>query len=610
MPKGASVSPKVSTGKQKDLSSTPVAKKRKREDSDRDYVPGKETTPVRKRGRPRKKIVTTPETTETSENDHTTSLRRSGRKPKKTAKAREATTGSPPPFRSTKRKSFKVDVPLKLSEPLSDSVRPVDLSSPQFEGIALYPISDSQVKLITLPVASGAAADSLQNAQDPVPLEGTKLLSKEEESSTPEDSTPQEDNSTSEKKEMEDNSKEAKNNTDLETKTDDADLSKLGKYMILSVEAPQAKSSKKVLRCDICEIDVVGREALQEHRDTVHAVYVTSSNGKMEKRFVCNICDKHFMSFADLKPHRKNHIKKHLCSYCGKGYSKQCLLNNHILFVHEGTHLCDYCQLGFKSQADYEAHVAKVGCNVKQKCEECGKVYATRNKLQQHISYKHRRQVQCDMCDQMVQARQLKLHKLFHLGVKEFKCDVCTKRFVTAGLLNSHRKMHMEQRRFKCTICQVQFDTQSQVRSHTRIHTGEKPFTCEECGEGFRQVSDLKRHQLRHTGEKPYSCATCGKSYSERSKCLKHILKHHPEVRPFPCRICKEAFFTKKDLEDHTILHVSEPIEVNNEIVTGHDDSALQVAIDSIATHILTVDASVLAEGIEVTSITTQEQEL
>ena len=328
-----------------------------------------------------------------------------------------------------------------------------------------------------------------------------------------------------------------------------------GSFMILSVETPKKLTSTS--KCNICDTTFNSRSAWHQHNETVHTIYIINKKGMEEKRFPCPTCSKQFKSIADLRPHILYHKKENICNYCGKGFAKPGELKKHIVYHHDGVNQCITCKKVFNTEKEYKQHFSLENCSKDLLCPECGNIYATALQLKRHISYKHRDQVECDLCQQMVYKYNLKNHKLYHLGVKEYKCDACEKRFVTKAELNTHNKWaHAMKSHMHCSICNTQFRNRSQMKAHAMIHTGEKPYACDECGDCFRMMSGLKRHMLSHTGEKPFSCFVCGATYVDKGKCMKHVRKQHPDAKPYPCIMCKERFLTRKQLDDHSVSHV------------------------------------------------------
>ena len=70
-----------------------------------------------------------------------------------------------------------------------------------------------------------------------------------------------------------------------------------------------------------------------------------------------------------------------------------------------------------------------------------------------------------------------------HQGIKEFKCDFCTKSFTQSGNLETHKtKIHnrdFEKDKHKCDICSKTFLFKSGLKSHIFSHTDkEKSMKC------------------------------------------------------------------------------------------------------------------------------------
>ena len=81
---------------------------------------------------------------------------------------------------------------------------------------------------------------------------------------------------------------------------------------------------------------------------------------------------------------------------------------------------------------------------------------------------------------------------------------------------------------YKCKECGIVFDKKWSMNVHIRVHTGERPYVCEvpECGANFARPQNLWRHHKTHSQEKPHSCPICSKAFYERKDMMNHIVVH------------------------------------------------------------------------------------
>ena len=212
-----------------------------------------------------------------------------------------------------------------------------------------------------------------------------------------------------------------------------------------------------------CIPDIKIENNYDEQVEDMHMVkqgeigYIEETQEISSQGYKCEICDKIFDSFGNLKSHyKKIHggklgQKDHRCGQCEKAFFYSFHLKLHIKNVHEG--IKDY------------------------KCEECGKTFSQSHHLKSHI-------------------------KVIHEGQKEYKCEACDRMFSQLCNLKKHNKVVHEgikdTKEYKCETCGKIFSHSSGLSKHVkRVHEGERKHACEICGKRFTDKGGLKYH-LEH----------------------------------------------------------------------------------------------------------------
>ena len=81
------------------------------------------------------------------------------------------------------------------------------------------------------------------------------------------------------------------------------------------------------------------------------------------------------------------------------------------------------------------------------------------------------------------------------------KCNVCGKDFAEKTVLKEHIKKEHPQN-YKCKICNKNFETSWQMETHMRSHDEAETFKCNKCEKKFYVLWRLKKHAEGHTPEK------------------------------------------------------------------------------------------------------------
>ena len=100
----------------------------------------------------------------------------------------------------------------------------------------------------------------------------------------------------------------------------------------------------------------------------------------------------------------------------------------------------------------------------------------------------------------------------------------------------------------KCPECNKKLKQKS-YRSHLRTHLGVKQFKCELCGDGFTRKNDVKRHtKLIHDKPRSFQCDICLKYFLSEDDLINHKGKHQKDFR---CCVCNHNFGKSEYFDNH-----------------------------------------------------------
>ncbi|XP_038218432.1 zinc finger protein 836-like [Zerene cesonia] len=312
-------------------------------------------------------------------------------------------------------------------------------------------------------------------------------------------------------------------------------------------------------------LKVDGSEFVIEYTDEGQIATVLQQE---DGTFLCD-CGEQFEDLAEFEKHQYKHnpAGEHLCNLCGKGFETAEILTGHTL-LHRST-----------------------GPVVS--CPFCNQV-VRRNGLTQHIKYTHNTKPQCELCQKtFANQNNLKRHMIIHSGIKEFVCDICSKRFNQKITMQTHRLTHINST--TCNLCDTVFEDKAALTLHkesdectrSKIHLVKEElmktvrqevttnlgkllgYACSICKKMFSLESALDHHiEKTHIIEKledkkgnkqmkRFECTICGKRCASQAMLIMHERVHTNE-RPFPCQLCSLRFKTKTHLRTHQLTHTRE----------------------------------------------------
>ena len=90
-------------------------------------------------------------------------------------------------------------------------------------------------------------------------------------------------------------------------------------------------------------------------------------------------------------------------------------------------------------------------------------------------------------------------HRSNH-GDKDFRCEICSRKFTSAQGLQRHEETHTDERHFTCKTCSKSFKRAHTLAVHEQTHCDDK-FRCTQCQQVFNSELAAQRHLRSRTDE-------------------------------------------------------------------------------------------------------------
>lgn len=198
------------------------------------------------------------------------------------------------------------------------------------------------------------------------------------------------------------------------------------------------KLTRDNMACLVC-INVTFRyfSKLLEHMNEMH-----SSN-----KIICSFCG---MTFGK-DPNYRSHLKRHhnpssaKCNDCEMEFDNISKLSNHRAKVHgEKSFKCPKCFETFATQYKRQKHLIDAHGSG-HPCSYCGKLFTRNSFMKDHIRRSHLKEknAECSVCkERFFDNILLRIHMVKHVGERNFHCDICGKRFLWKKNLRGHMSSH------------------------------------------------------------------------------------------------------------------------------------------------------------------------
>ena len=133
------------------------------------------------------------------------------------------------------------------------------------------------------------------------------------------------------------------------------------------------------------------KAGLNEHIRSIHQrKYEISCDFVLETG---DLCGAKFTKMMSLKVHKKSvhdKIRDHKCNECGKAFAVKSNLTNHIIAIHDKgfenyKYSCETCGKPFTTNSLLKIHILRHHNEKKEKCHICGNEYGMAADLKKHI---------------------------------------------------------------------------------------------------------------------------------------------------------------------------------------------------------------------------------
>ncbi|XP_073812573.1 uncharacterized protein isoform X17 [Musca autumnalis] len=285
--------------------------------------------------------------------------------------------------------------------------------------------------------------------------------------------------------------------------------------------------------------DIAARQAQQAEYDNI----IT----KFFEKLRCPKCELMVHTFSDMRAHfRLDHNDDHgFVECCGRRFATRKFLAEHIMVHYNPEHFkCKTCNKICRDSTQLEAHEQTHLPNPPEakykktfQCEKCSKTFSSKASFEHHMVAKH------------VPREEFK-----------FECPECKKKFATKLLLYNHKKYHSPSNIVVCDICGKTMRSVETLKKHKNAIHFKKPKVpeqCSYCGKWYSTRGTLQTHVLNmhiYT-DREHRCEICGFVSTTRSAKLKHIRFKHRIEKKFKCGMCEKAFKVPTLLREHMAIH-------------------------------------------------------
>lgn len=269
-------------------------------------------------------------------------------------------------------------------------------------------------------------------------------------------------------------------------------------YLKLHMEMHKPDYEMRNYGCDVCSKRFLSRKMLRQH---------LLKHSGLKKLYKCSFCGKELASNASLKAHTNIHtgLRPYVCAVCNNAFARRNYLVVHMrTHTQEKPYVCAGCGAAFTQKSSLTFHLRQLRSHGDEAslsfgCQDCGRRFSSNEILHQHLARGHGARLPCEICHKtFANSKNLRVHKESHaLSFAQrscHQCEMCGKRFSSKSNLLRHMKAHWGACIYQCRFCRKNLSSRTTLKDHEKIHTGEKLFVCHICGKCFSRRKYLNTH--------------------------------------------------------------------------------------------------------------------
>ena len=297
-----------------------------------------------------------------------------------------------------------------------------------------------------------------------------------------------------------------------------------------------------------------------------------------KKPFKCHLCGWGFHQKTNMERHLASHTKEgegHPCKYCNSWFTTKSVVSLHIRDAHQGKPATKTSR--YEDDDNYNPN--KTAENPVKKLTRPDTI------IQPTVGDDDLSNLKCNICGKtFVKKTNLKHHLMLHRGEKPWKCHICGWRFVQKCNLKKHIETHSSGT-YKCPHCDVKFASKGAVSGHIDlVHSSKQnpiilnadvvvnpeddeeeievpaPEEPAKVKSGQSTPSNNWWNHIEENSEPENKMVIGSKTVTQKNTPLNipkvpSLPKLEQMLKTFPCKSCSKVFSSKKELDNHVLVH-------------------------------------------------------